>query len=79
MVISHGQYYCPPLVLICRGGRSLLDPLTNVRALAGSQLCTDKGVSALLSNWRSETPLVLIMGNKCHASPVSLNLNEVNM
>jgi hypothetical protein len=46
--------------------------MTNVRALAGSQLCTDRGVSALLSNWRSETPLVLIVGSKCRASPVSL-------
>ena len=54
------------------GGRSTFDPMTNVRALAGSQLCTDRGVSALLSNWRNETPLVLIVGSKCRALPVSL-------
>src|SRR6266516_4414514 len=64
--------------LICSGGRSSTDPLTNIRSLAGSQLCTDRGVSALLSNWRSETPLVLIMGSKCRASPVFLPLSGID-
>jgi len=56
--------------LIESGGRSCLDPLTNVRSLAGSQLSTDRGVSALLSNCRTETPLVLIVGKKCGVAPV---------
>ena len=69
VVISHG--YPTSLALPdSSGGRSSLDPLTNVRSLAGSQLSTDRGVSALLSNWRNETPLVLIVGSKCRAAPV---------
>ena len=52
------------------GGRSPLDLLTKTRALSRSQLATDKGISALLSNLRNETPLVLIVGSKCRATPV---------
>ena len=76
VVISHG--YATHLSSADRsGGRSSLDPLTNVRSLAGSQLCTDRGVSALLSNWRTETPLVLILGSKCGAAPVYSLLREL--
>ena len=79
VVISHG-YHHPfyPQLTNKSGGRSLLDPLTNVRSLAGSQLSTDRGVSALLSNWRNETPLVLIVGSKCGAAPVKWSLGEGN-
>jgi hypothetical protein len=62
------------LGLIGRGGRSSLDPMTNTRALAASQLVTDRGVSALLSNWKNDIPLVLIVGNKCRVAPVSLEV-----
>lgn len=53
-----------------RGGRSQVDPTTQVRALGGSQLSSDRGVSALLSNYRNQIPLVLIIGDKCRVSPV---------
>ena len=49
-----------------------------MHALAGSQLSTDKGVSALLTNWRNETPLVLIVGNKCLSAPVKRFLERGN-
>lgn len=58
--------------LMDRGGKSQVDPTTQIRALGESQLSTDRGVSALLSNYRNQTPLVLIIGNKCRVSPVSL-------
>jgi hypothetical protein len=69
VVISHG-YPSRQYSVNGRGGRSSLDPLTNIRALQGSHLSTDKGVSALLSNWRNEIPLVLIVGSKCRVRPV---------
>lgn len=47
-----------------------MDPFTNVRSLSESQMKSDRGVAALLNNWKNEIPLVLIMGNKCRASPV---------
>jgi hypothetical protein len=53
-----------------RGGKSPEDALTKIRALSRSQLATDKGISALLSNLRNETPLVLIVGSNCRAAPV---------
>jgi len=52
------------------GGRSQMDPVTQVRSLGGSQLSSDRGVSALLSNWKNQIPLVLIIGNKCRVAPV---------
>jgi hypothetical protein len=70
VVISHGYSHLAKRSDDVRGGRSSIDPSTNVRSLAGSQLNTDRGVSALLSNWRTETPIVLIVGNRCSASPV---------
>jgi hypothetical protein len=70
VVISHGYAYVANRPNDVRGGRSSIDPSTNVRSLAGSQLSTDRGVSALLSNWRTETPIVLIVGSRCSASPV---------
>jgi hypothetical protein len=53
-----------------RGGKSSEDKLTKIRGLSRDQLATDKGISALLSNLRNETPLVLIMGSQCRAAPV---------
>ena len=55
-----------------RGGKSSLDTITNVRSLRGSQLRTDRGVSALLRNLRNDIPLVLIIGDQCRAAPVLL-------
>jgi hypothetical protein len=49
-----------------------MDPVTQTRALGGSQLSSDRGVSALLSNYKNEIPLVLILGNKCRVAPVTL-------
>jgi len=46
-----------------------VDPVTNFRGLSTSQLSSDRGVSALLNNYKTSTPLVLILGNKCQVSP----------
>jgi hypothetical protein len=79
VVISHGYAYLAKRPNDARGGRSSIDPSTNIRSLAGSQLSTDRGVSALLSNWRTETPIVLIVGSRCSASPVpSTNISPSN-
>lgn len=53
-----------------RGGKTALDPVTNVRSLQENQLRTDRAVSALLANWKNGVPLVLILGSECRAAPV---------
>jgi hypothetical protein len=62
--------FYPRCMVNRRGGKSSEDKLTKIRGLSRDQLATDKGISALLSNLRNETPLVLIMGSQCRAAPV---------